>query len=434
MRHRSAHGTSSCRPTADVLRRDPPAALELLTGGFPNETTRVYVRYGCARCRHGVDACGAGAGSGSRAIQIPDSSVERPAEHGKAAHTNHLIRIGPEAVGSAPRGETPSSIASVYSLTNLQASGAGVIVIVDAYHYPTALNDFNVFANQFGLPREVSTDPLNANNQVFQVVYAEWEQAAQQLWLGAGSGARHRVGARHGAERQDRAGRSGQQQFRGFVRGRLCRQHDRQTLKKVSMSWGGSEFSSEVEQRRTLRHRPLAHRGPLCCPAAIQAAPRSSGAFPLTWSLRAARCINRNGVGRVRELKPAGAAVVRSEALTSRGRPIRTSSPDDRRPRCACVSDYSFDAATRAVACRSTTARRAKAPAAGWRSPATSVASPALSGIVQQRRQQHQAAPSELSLLYQGVGNNGLDDQQHELPRHRERDSRQLQRSRPAGI
>jgi Predicted protease len=101
----------------------------------------------------------------------------------------------------------------VYSLTNLQASGAGVIVIVDAYHYPTALNDFNVFASQFGLPREDSTDPLNANNQVFQVVYAR-KQAAQQLRLGAGSGARHRVGARDGAERQDRAGRSGQQQFR----------------------------------------------------------------------------------------------------------------------------------------------------------------------------------------------------------------------------
>jgi hypothetical protein len=37
-----------------------------------------------------------GQGQDHAPIQIPDSSVERPAEHGKAAHTNHLIRIGPE--------------------------------------------------------------------------------------------------------------------------------------------------------------------------------------------------------------------------------------------------------------------------------------------------------------------------------------------------
>ena len=66
-------------------------------------------------------AQGQGQGQDHAPIQIPDSSVDRPAEHGRAAHTNHLIRIGPEAMGSAPRGETPSSIASVYSLTNLQA-------------------------------------------------------------------------------------------------------------------------------------------------------------------------------------------------------------------------------------------------------------------------------------------------------------------------
>src|SRR5438093_1708878 len=112
-----------------------------------------------------------GRGQDHAPIQIPDSSIERPGDHGVAAHTNHLIRVGPNAVGTAPQGETPASIASAYSLTG-QLAGAGVIVIVDAFHYPTALKDFNVFAQQFGLPQEPSTDPLNANNQVFQVVYA----------------------------------------------------------------------------------------------------------------------------------------------------------------------------------------------------------------------------------------------------------------------
>jgi hypothetical protein len=133
---------------------------------------RLVCAFGIAALVGGSASTFAGQGQGQdhAPIQIPDSSVEQPGERGVAAHTNHLIRIGPEAVGTAPRGETPSSIASVYSLTNLQAAGAGVIVIVDAFHYPTALNDFNVFASQFGLPQELSTDPLNPNNQVFQVV------------------------------------------------------------------------------------------------------------------------------------------------------------------------------------------------------------------------------------------------------------------------
>src|SRR5205823_6185722 len=52
------------------------------------------------------------------------------------------------------------------------AGGSGVIAIVDAYDYPTALNDFNVFSRQFGLPVETSSSATASTNQVFQVVYA----------------------------------------------------------------------------------------------------------------------------------------------------------------------------------------------------------------------------------------------------------------------
>jgi len=169
-----------------------------------------------------------GRGQEHAPIQIPDSSIEQPGEHGVAAHTNHIIRVEPNAVGTTPRGETPASIASVYSLTG-QLAGAGVIVIVDAFHYPTALGDFNHFSQQFGLPLEASSDPLNANNQVFQVIYAHGKP--RQLRVGAGSGTRHRVGARDGAEREDRAGRGEDQQFcesvPGRRRGELDRQHAR---------------------------------------------------------------------------------------------------------------------------------------------------------------------------------------------------------------
>jgi len=47
---------------------------------------------------------------------------------------------------------------------------------VDAYHYPTALNDFNVFSNQFGLPTQSGTNATSSSNTVFQVVYANGVQ------------------------------------------------------------------------------------------------------------------------------------------------------------------------------------------------------------------------------------------------------------------
>jgi len=88
---------------------------------------------------------------------IPNSSVERAEDAGRRAHTNHLIFL-PGKQPSAPTpdftslagGETPDSVRPVYKLPS--TGGSGVIVIVDAYHYPTALNDFNAFSTQFGLP------------------------------------------------------------------------------------------------------------------------------------------------------------------------------------------------------------------------------------------------------------------------------------------
>lgn len=83
-------------------------------------------------------------------VLIPDSTIERLEDHGIRAHTNHLILFGPEFVGSAPSGETPASIRGVYKLPSI--GGIGTIAIVDAFDYPTAENDLNVFSSQFGLP------------------------------------------------------------------------------------------------------------------------------------------------------------------------------------------------------------------------------------------------------------------------------------------
>jgi kumamolisin len=133
-------------------------------------------------------------------VFIPESSQEEPEHIGIRAHTNLRMFIPHGGVGnarppsfsgeanpeaSAPYAgynfETPASLACVYQLvpspipgcnpnvvTANPSGGSRAIAIVDAYHYPTAMQDLQVFSAQFGLPA-----PTSAN---FQVVYASGRQ------------------------------------------------------------------------------------------------------------------------------------------------------------------------------------------------------------------------------------------------------------------
>ena len=62
--------------------------------------------------------------------------------------------IGKVNPNATPSGYGPSDLRSAYSLTSASANnGAGkVIAIVDAYGYPTAESDLQVYRSQFGLP------------------------------------------------------------------------------------------------------------------------------------------------------------------------------------------------------------------------------------------------------------------------------------------
>jgi kumamolisin len=116
-------------------------------------------------------------GSGSPDILVPESSIERLADAGVRFHTNQLIFLGGRSSrqgGSS--GLTPSQVVGAYGATASSTGGAGAIAIVDAYDYPTALNDFNVFASMFGLPLEPSSDVTASTNAVLQVVYAGGQQ------------------------------------------------------------------------------------------------------------------------------------------------------------------------------------------------------------------------------------------------------------------
>jgi len=96
-------------------------------------------------------------------VMIPATSIEQAEDIGVRMHTNYRIMLGP-AKGLGPNGGmSPAQIRAFYGVTG---SGAGVIAIVDAWDYPTALADFNKFSQQFGLPQETGL------STVFQVVYA----------------------------------------------------------------------------------------------------------------------------------------------------------------------------------------------------------------------------------------------------------------------
>ena len=131
-------------------------------------------------------------------VMIPQSSTEVPKDIGVKAHTNFryfvpkagkaseqfLHQVTPDQSGGPPFAgyfyETPASLACIYELVSPQsgcnpntvmanpAGGSRAIAIVDAYDYPTAMSDLGAFSNQFALPA-----PTNAN---FQVVYANGQQ------------------------------------------------------------------------------------------------------------------------------------------------------------------------------------------------------------------------------------------------------------------
>ena len=336
-----------------------------------------------------------GRGQDNAPILIPDSSVEQPGERGVAAHTNHLIRVGPAATGTSPNGETPASIASVYSLPTLV--GQGTIVIVDAFHYPTSLSDFNTFASQFGLPTEPSTDPLNANNRYFQVVYGAGGTRAPRTNCGWAQEAALDIEWAHAMAPNakivlvEAKSNSFADLFQAVdVASGIA------NAQEVSMSWGGSEFSSEASNDGHFAHAGVVYFAasgdtggatiyPGVSPSVVAAGGtrinRSGGTFvsETGWS-------GSGGGPSKYEPRPAFQNVISGIVGAQRG-----------------VPDYSFDAdPASGVSVYDSTSCQGLS---GWLVfGGTSVASPSLSGIVNSAGSNTSTA-QELSDLYAGLGN-----------------------------
>lgn len=175
-------------------------------------------------------------------LVVPDTTVEHPENVGKRAHTNHVILVRPNFTGTSPTGETPQSIEPVYNLP--PAGGTNVIAIVDAFDYPTAENDLNVFSQQFGLP------PCTSANGCFQKVYANGYQPrsncgwAQEAALDIEWA--HAMAPNARIILVEANSNSFLDLFRGVDVASTLVSPNGGGLGEVSMSWGGSEFSGET--------------------------------------------------------------------------------------------------------------------------------------------------------------------------------------------
>ena len=104
-------------------------------------------------------------------VLVPESAGIGVQDRDVRAHTRLRVLVVPDAAAStASQFNTPASLRAIYSLPS--TGGSNAIAIVDSYHFPTALADFNSFAKYFGLPTETSTNATATTNKTFQVVYA----------------------------------------------------------------------------------------------------------------------------------------------------------------------------------------------------------------------------------------------------------------------
>lgn len=153
----------------------------------------------------------------------------------------------PKLSSTSPTGLPPSAIQSVYGLTGLSpSSGAGsgqIIAIVDAYNDPHALSDLNVFNAQYGYSQLSTCTSLTQSGPCFEVQYAQgskpktnsgWalEESLDIEWAHAEAPAAKIVLV-------EAASSSDSNLFGAVTHANGL------GATEVSMSWGGSESSSE---------------------------------------------------------------------------------------------------------------------------------------------------------------------------------------------
>jgi subtilase family serine protease len=185
---------------------------------------------------------------------VPKSSLERPQDVGVRMHTNYLIYAPDGVVHSQanPGGETPASLGCVYNLvsnpvngcpisgtTQVPSGGSDVIVIVDAYDYPTAAADLTTFSNEFGIPAANFSTVYASGRKPTNGCRSGWqlEESLDIEWA-------HAM-APHAAIVLMEASSNSNSALYSAVSSANSYVSSHGGKGEISMSWGGSETSSE---------------------------------------------------------------------------------------------------------------------------------------------------------------------------------------------
>ncbi len=171
-------------------------------------------------------------------------------------HVGRLADGKPQLTSTTPTGLPPSAIQSVYNLSGLSPnSGAGagqIIAIVDAYSDPNALSDLNTFNAQYGYAQLSTCTSLSQSGPCFEQVFAQgkkprvnagWvvEESLDIEWAHAEAPAAKIVLV-------EAASNSNSNLFGAVVAANNL------GANVVSMSWGGSESSSDTSLDADFTH------------------------------------------------------------------------------------------------------------------------------------------------------------------------------------
>ena len=183
----------------------------------------------------------------------PPSSIERPEDLGVRMHTNYIFYApsGRLAPASQPAGETPASLACVYDLvtqvsgcplngtTQVPSGGSGVIVIVDAYDYPSAAADLSTFSSTFHLPQANFTVQYASGSKPANGCSSGWqgEEALDIEWAHA-MAPNAQIVLMEASSASNSALYLAVQKANSYIASHGGKG-------EVSMSWGGSETSNE---------------------------------------------------------------------------------------------------------------------------------------------------------------------------------------------
>ena len=92
----------------------------------------------------------------------------------------------PKLSSTTPSGLPPAAVASVYNLSGLApVSGAGagqVIALVDAYDDPNALSDLNIFNAQYGYPQLSTCTSLSQSGPCFEKAFPQRTAKSNSGW------------------------------------------------------------------------------------------------------------------------------------------------------------------------------------------------------------------------------------------------------------